>query len=338
MSELSTLLIFLLAGTTVVLASSRIVRYGETIAETTRLGQFWVGALMVATVTSLPELATDVSAVLIDAPNLAAGDLFGSSLANMLILAMLSIVFSDLWKGYKASSAEWRAWILALIVTAEATFFILVDVDLRLGTVGIGSLFIMMTYLIGTYLSFGSKNVEAEKPRETDEKLNNANLTSRIPTINRTLLLFMMWAIVVLITAPILAHTGASLATITGLGDTLFGVISLAVLTSLPELASSFTAFRKGMPSMALGNLIGSNGINMLIILPVDIALTSGPFLQTISQIHALGAIAAILMMMVTMYGVFLLARSNIKLGKTFLTIAILFYVTSVSLIGIQTT
>jgi cation:H+ antiporter len=61
MSELSTFLIFLLAGTTIVLASTRIVRYGETVAKTTRLGQFWVGALMVATVTSLPELATDVS-------------------------------------------------------------------------------------------------------------------------------------------------------------------------------------------------------------------------------------------------------------------------------------
>ena len=233
---------------------------------------------------------------------------------------------------------EWSAWILAIIVTVEAAFFILVNIGPRLGTVGIGSLFIMITYLVGTRLSFGNKTIQPEKTRGADTDPNDMGLTSKVPSMNRTLLLFMMWAVVVLITAPILAHTGASLATITGLGDTLFGVISLAVLTSLPELASSFTAFRKGMPSMALGNLIGSNGINMLIILPVDIALTSGPFLQTISQIHALGAIAAILMMMVTMCGVFLLARSNVKLGKTFLTIAILFYVTSVSLIGIQTT
>jgi cation:H+ antiporter len=293
---------------------------------------------MVATVTSLPELATDVSAVLIDAPNLAAGDLFGSSLANMLILAMLSIVFFDLWKGYEISSTEWSAWILALIVTAESAFFILVDVGPRLGAVGIGSLFIVITYLVGTHLSFRNKNIQTKKPKETDTKLNDTGLTFEIPAINQTLLLFTVWAAVILITAPILAHTGASLATITGLGDTLFGVITLAILTSLPELASSFTAFRKGMPSMALGNLIGSNGINMLIIVAVDIALTDGPFLQTISQIHALGAIAAILMMIITIYGVLLLTRSHVKLGKTLLTTAILFYIMSVSLIGIQTT
>jgi cation:H+ antiporter len=87
--------IFALSGVAVVLAGIRLTQSGEVIAEETGLGGAWVGAVFIAIATSLPELATDFSAVRQGEHDLAIGDLFGSSMANMLILALLDLF---LWR------------------------------------------------------------------------------------------------------------------------------------------------------------------------------------------------------------------------------------------------
>src|SRR3990172_12419645 len=86
------ILAFLLSGAVVVVAGSVLARMADAISEHTGLGRLWVGAVLLAAATSLPELATDVAAVRIGAPDLAVGDLFGSSLANMLILALIDLL------------------------------------------------------------------------------------------------------------------------------------------------------------------------------------------------------------------------------------------------------
>jgi cation:H+ antiporter len=83
------LAVFVAAGALLVFAGAALTRTADAIAELTGLGRLWIGSVVLAAATSLPELATDVSAVRLDAADLAAGDLFGSSLANMMILAAL---------------------------------------------------------------------------------------------------------------------------------------------------------------------------------------------------------------------------------------------------------
>ena len=83
---------FILSAFVVVFAGVRLARHGDVIAARTRLGRLWVGSLFLALTTSLPGLTTNIAVVRLGAPNLAAGDLFGSSMANMLILALLSLV------------------------------------------------------------------------------------------------------------------------------------------------------------------------------------------------------------------------------------------------------
>lgn len=81
------IVIFIASASLLVGAGIRLARDGDVVAAGTGLGGMWVGAILVAAVTSLPELTTDVSAVWQGAPALAVGDLFGSNMANMLILA-----------------------------------------------------------------------------------------------------------------------------------------------------------------------------------------------------------------------------------------------------------
>ena len=80
---------------------------------------------------------------------------------------------------------------------------------------------------------------------------------------------------------------------------------------------------------MVLGNLLGSNGFNMLIILPVDISYTKAPFLQVIQEAHAFSASAAILMMLTVVGGVLLLSRLRTALGRAVLGVTALLYVAS---------
>src|SRR5690348_15189438 len=82
-------LILLLSGVAVVAAGVLLGVSGDQIASITGLGEMWTGWIMLAGATSLPEFVTDVSAVRLNSANLAAGDLFGSSLTNMAILAMI---------------------------------------------------------------------------------------------------------------------------------------------------------------------------------------------------------------------------------------------------------
>src|SRR3990170_3161120 len=84
---------FLASGLVVVLAGSVLARYGDAIGERTRIGGLWIGTVLLAGATSLPELATDITAVRLGAPNLAVGDLFGSSMANMLVLAFVDLLW-----------------------------------------------------------------------------------------------------------------------------------------------------------------------------------------------------------------------------------------------------
>ena len=85
--------VFLASAGVVIAAGVGLAFCADVLAERTGLGALWFGAVVVAVVTSLPELVTDVSAVRRGAPTLALGDLFGSSMANMAILASVTLVF-----------------------------------------------------------------------------------------------------------------------------------------------------------------------------------------------------------------------------------------------------
>ena len=81
----------ILAGSAVVIvyAGTKLSRYGDDIADLTGLGRLWIGVVLMAAATSLPELFTTVSAAWIDAPDLAAGDLLGAGMANMLTMGLI---------------------------------------------------------------------------------------------------------------------------------------------------------------------------------------------------------------------------------------------------------
>ena len=108
---------------------------------------------------------------------------------------------------------------------------------------------------------------------------------------------FLAATAVIVVSAPLLAHSGKEIADASGLGQTFVGTALVAASTSLPELVASVAAVRIGAHDLAVGNLFGSNAFNMVALLFTDVAYTKGPLLAAVDPSQAVAGLGAILLM-----------------------------------------
>ena len=143
------LLGFLASGAVIVAAGTALAKSGDAIAEHTRLGRVWIGSVLLAGATSLPELTTDVAAVRLGVPDLAAGDLFGSSLANMLLLALLGLLPPAGRIFREASFDHAMAASLAIILNGLGALFVLTHTEWTLLGAGPESALLLIVFVSG---------------------------------------------------------------------------------------------------------------------------------------------------------------------------------------------
>ena len=143
------LVAFLFAGVLVFLVASRIARHADAIADATGLGRLWIGTLLLAASTSLPELTTEINAAVLGAVDIGVGDLMGSTLANMLLLALLDLVYRKQGVLDNASANHALVATLAIVLTAIAGAAIATGGWGRVGHVGIETVLISTVFLLG---------------------------------------------------------------------------------------------------------------------------------------------------------------------------------------------
>lgn len=293
-------LLFVASAAVVVAAGTVLSREGDAIAEYTGVGRVWIGSILLAGATSLPELATDVSAVRLAAPDLAAGDLFGSSMANMLILGLLELTPPRREVLRTVTLDHALAACLAVVVTASA----LVLIVLRPAGPWLGvvppSTPLVLAYAFGTRAIYrhvsrerhadASRVAAAVAPRAASEG------AARARGLRSAVLRFAAAALVVLLVAPLFARAAKELAVITGLGTSLVGAWLVGFSTSLPELVASLAAVRMGAFDLAVGNLFGSNGFNMAIFFVLDLASPGGSAFAALSPVHVVTGLVGVLL------------------------------------------
>jgi len=145
-------LIFLVSSGVIVLAAVRLAEYGDVIALRTGLGRLFVGAILIAAATSLPEVLTTVNAIAQGQANLAAGNLLGSNMFNMALLAVLDLVFRRRRILRTAALKHALSGSLAVLMIGMAVLFILADIPWQIGWVGGDSLLIILAYLLAVRL------------------------------------------------------------------------------------------------------------------------------------------------------------------------------------------
>jgi cation:H+ antiporter len=285
---------FALCTVVIVYCGSRLSQYGDVIAEKTGMGHTWIGVVLMASVTSLPELIAAISAVAVyDLPNIAVGGLLGSCMFNLLILAALDIgrrqaPLSSLVHQGQVLTAAFGIILLGLtgggIMEASAIPSI--------GWIAATSFLLLAIYLLAMRLVF-----RYEKKR-VSEMVSAAAMELRYDHVSSTTAYrrFAAFAVIIVIAATYLPHIADGIALATGLGRTFVGSILVAVATSLPEVIVSHAALRIDAPDLAVGNMLGSNLFNIAILAIADIAFLRGSIFSHVSSTQALTAIAAMVM------------------------------------------
>lgn len=300
---------------------TRLSRYGDIIAEKTRLGGIWVGLLLLAIVTSLPEIITGVSAVAVvggrHGADLAIGTIVGSNALNLFIIAGLDV----LCKPYPVLGIVGRSHIfsslLSFLLIAIVGGGILISSVLWDGTMGWLSVYgpiLVVLYLAASRRMFGKERHRAGI--ETDVNVD----TPRYEGVSswKGYAGFAMSALVIVGAGTWLAVIGDEIAVVTGWGVTFVGSLLLAITTSLPELVVAVSAIRIGSPDMAMADILGSNMFNMGIgVFCYDAFYTGGSIFAAVSQSHIFTVGIVCLMTMIVIAGLIYRPRRKILLGMS---------------------
>lgn len=300
--------VFLVSAAVIVYAGTKLSRYGDQIATLTGLGGLWIGVVLMAGATSLPEVFTTVSAALMDSPDLAAGDLFGAGMTNMLTLGLIDLMHRQKRVWQQAAFEHALSAGLAMFLTGLAAFFILLGQDVKHGGIGLGGMTLLLFYILGMRLVFRQ---ESSKWRQREQEKVVEGQTAEVPTppsmsveLRRASIGFAVTALALLVAAPFLAGSANTIAEQSGISTTFIGTTLLGITTSLPELVTAIAAVRLGAFDLAVGNLFGSNAFNMAAFFFVDLAYRGGSLLSEVSDAHAMTALWSILLMSVALMGI----------------------------------
>lgn len=308
---------FVLCLAIILFAGAKLARYGDVIAEKTGLGRIWIGLLLIAVITTMPELVTSVSAVALvrpPSPDLALGTLFGSCLFNISILALLDILHRSTPALTEVSprhitSAGWG--ILLIAIAAGGIFAGARFSGLTLGWVGIPSIIILVVYLGGMRWMFLSER-NHQLPTAKADSLQYEEIPARTTYVK-----FALAAAVVIGAGIWLSFIGDEIAGVTGWGASFVGSLFLAITTSAPELVVAITALRIGAIDMAVADVLGANMLDIAVIFPVDLFYIQGSVLSPVSHSHLVTAAVVVVM------NLFVIAALRVRQRrKTFLFVS----------------
>lgn len=305
---------FLTCLALILAAGTRLTRYADAISEKTQLGRIWIGIVLVASITAMPEMATGISsAVLVDSPNLAFGTLLGSVCFNLTIVAILDGLNRQRIPALSQVSSRQlpgARWGMGLLVLAGLGLYLSPRVGMpSLGWLSLPAILLVVMYPLAVRQILGAeKRHTATEERETTDRY--ANLTLRGVFVR-----FYLAAAVVVAAGVWLSFTGDRIADVTGWGTSFVGNLFLAVATSAPEIVVSISAVRMGVPDLALGDILGANMLDTAMVGLVDLFYVRGSIFAATSQVNLVVVAAALLMTLVVSLAI-ARPRDNYVVGR----------------------
>ena len=286
----------IIAAAVILFTSKYLAKSADNIATKTGLGRSFIGVVLLATATSLPELGTGINAVSrLDAPDLAAGDVFGSNIFNLLIV----VVLDSYWRNRSFLGSVYKStWITAtlsisLIILTLIALWNPGEYGFSIGNVGLSSYLLIIFFIISMFIIYKmDKNQMDHSPQTPD--------ISTSTTLTKSFLVYLVSATLIIISSIFLSGAGEEIAHMMNWGESFVGTQLLALSTSLPELATSIAAVRLKAPELAITNLLGSNLFNTGIVLFVDdLFYSNGPIWDNLSSAHIFNGAIAIVMTLV---------------------------------------
>lgn len=326
---------FIICTGIIVFSGIKLSKYGDILAEKTGLGRTWIGIILMASVTSLPEMITGLSSVaLFDLPEIAVGGIVGSCVFNLFILSIVDALTQKTPISSQAHHSHILSagfGVLMLAITGFALF-----TQSQFSTIlwfGGESLILLFTYIVAMKLIFlQEKRRLSEVIENAAEELEYGNITMK-----RTIFMYAINSILIIAASLYLPDIGQGIAEQTGLGQTFVGNLFIALSTSLPEVVVSITAVRMGAIDLAFGNLFGSNLFNLAILGIEDLFYTKGSLLANVTTNHLIPTFSALMM---TATGVIALSfrakKKALPLGWDTIAIALVYIISTYLLYNLR--
>lgn len=274
----------------IVFSGTRLTRYGDIISEKSGLSRLWLGMVLMAGVTSLPELATGLSAVASDLPDIAVGNILGSCVFNVFILGILDTLSRKVPLSSKVNQANILSAGMSILFLGGVSLSLFLGAQLPgLGWMGLYTPLIALGYLGTMRMAFKFEKRRSAAARAEDRESSTMTLRAAVAR-------YAFHAAVVVGAAIFLPSIAAHIAEMTGLGQTFVGNIFVAISTSLPEMTVCLAAMKIGAVDMAVGNIFGSNIFNMFILAIEDIFYFKGPILSFVQGQNLIPALLAMAM------------------------------------------
>jgi cation:H+ antiporter len=300
---------FIFCAVVIFYAGTKLSYYGDQIALKTRMSKGWIGLILMASVTSMPELMVGISSsAIVKSADLAVGDILGSCAFNLCILALLDVFVPDRKPLFgMASSTHMLNAGLGIILITMVGFALLLEVDVPLVPwIELSSILFIVVYLVSLNVIYRNekKNILIIPD---NHNINDKNVLSLKNIIAR----FSMFSLLIIAAALALPFFADHIAEQSGLGKTFVGTLFLAVSTSLPEIAVSISAVRMGSIDLSIGNLLGSNLFNVFILGIDDMFYTNGFILKDASNIHYISVLSTIIMFAIVIIGLSLKVKGK---------------------------
>ncbi|PHV70217.1 cation transporter [Sporanaerobium hydrogeniformans] len=253
-------LIYALLAAAVIFLSIKAANYVDLLDKKTHLSGAFIGGVLLAAVTSLPELFTTISATLIvDNPSLGMGNILGSNLFNLAVIAVLILIASQGFSSSSVSNSHLYTTICTLGIYLTIILSLSLPIDIEILTISLVSIVITLFYVAGL------KGM-AEAPSEGSNEKDDSSLT-----VKQVVIRFILCSLALIITSIVVTYVADQIAITYNLGAGLVGAIFLGVATSLPELTSCIALVKVKNFNMAIGNIVGSNLFNFLILAFADL-------------------------------------------------------------------
>ncbi len=303
-------------------AGVRLSRNGDIIAEKSGLSRGWVGLIMLASVTSLPELVTGLSAVTVaDVPDIAVGNIFGACIFNLGFIVVLDFLYRKESIFTRARQGNVIAAGYGIVLIGVAGFNLLLyrgETVPSIGHVGLYTPVILLLYLLAMRTLY-----RYEQSQVAEFVEDRAELYPHI-SLKQAIRAYVIAALAVVAAGVWLPYIAGDLADAMGWQQSFVGTLFVAAVTTAPEIVVTVSALRMGAVDLAIGNLFGSNLFNIAILAIDDLAYLRGPLLADVSVSHAASAFSAIMMSGLAVVGLILRPVSRVYRTVSWISLLLL--------------
>ncbi|MBN1159988.1 MAG: calcium/sodium antiporter [Candidatus Diapherotrites archaeon] len=236
-------------------SSNWVVDSSVMLARFLRISEFTIGFLVIAVVTSLPELLVSAFAAMAGSGNLAVANVIGSNIANIAFVLGIAAVFGTIH--FRRGAIGENAEVLLIITIIPLLLLNSETLGLR------GGIILLTTFILYSIYLYRNSNTKKHTFVEVKDGQGLA----------KNALLFILGIALVLISAQYVVTAAVDVAKDLGISDAVIGLTVIAFGTSIPELATTIAAVRKGKSSLAVGNIIGSCVANLTLVLGISAIL-----------------------------------------------------------------